>query len=185
MFYYIKKMIYILTILLCVLTFTGCVKEDIEGSDDDYINSYYVITRNVNNGKISYFEVSNSGNKMHRRKTNEFEGEKFDEIVYIRDCFDIKNNNAIMNSCKLISDFGEVPLVGIYEKITKQISLLNHYMFDVKIYKKNDDYYVVREENVNIYSPFELYKYNNTDNVLELICHIPDEEIINFRKKEK
>ena len=73
----------------------------------------------------------------------------------------------------------------IYQQIAKQIGLLEHGMFDIKIYKINDEYYVVRDLNVNFYIPYELYKYSDIDNKLELICVFDDEEIIGFRKNEK
>ena len=178
-----KKKVYLLLIVFIIMFTSGCFfnKKNIEGTDEDYTyeNTYYVITKNVDSGKISYFEVNNKGN---RRKTEKFESDSFDEIIYLHNCFDAKNN-AIMNSCKLTNDFGEVSLDGINQKIVYQISLLEHSMFDVKIYKKNNDYYVVRDINVNIYDPYELYKYDISDNKLELICKIPDEEIIGFKKK--
>ena len=178
------KKVYWLFIIFIIMFTSGCFfnKKNIEGTDEDYTyeNTYYVITKNVDSGKISYFEVNNKGN---RRKTEKFESDTFDEIIYLHNCFDIKDN-IIMNSCKLTNDFGEVSLDGINQKIVYQISLLEHSMFDVKIYKKNNDYYVVRDINVNIYEPYELYKYDINDNKLELICKISDEEIIGFKKKK-
>jgi len=176
-----KKYYLLLTIFIMLFT-SGCFfsKKNIEGTDEDYTyeNTYYVITKNVDSHKINYFEVNDKGN---RRKAEKFESEQFDEVIYLHNCFNY--NNEILESCKITNNDGEVALEGINQKIVYQISSLEHPMFDIKIYKKNKDYYVTRGENVNIYVPYELYKYSTVDNKLHLICHISDEEIIGFKKK--
>lgn len=168
------------------------INKKIEGTDADYIDSYYIITKDEGTDKIRYYEVNDHGNE---RTIEKFDSYLFDEVVDVDkySCFNSyidreKNKvlNKYLNDCEMTNQNSEnVSSNEIYQKIAKQISLLEHDMFDIKIYKINDDYYVTRLKNVNLTSPYNLYKYNIDSDKLELICEIINEEIIGFRKKEE
>ena len=51
------------------------------------------------------------------------------------------------------------------------------------IIKVNDEYYVVVELNVNLWSPYELYKYSKEKNKLKLIYTFYGEEVIGIKNK--
>lgn len=57
-----------LVLVLFIGLFTSCNNRELEGTDADYINSYYVMTKDADNDKISYYEVSNNGEKSIEEK---------------------------------------------------------------------------------------------------------------------
>ncbi len=169
-----------------VFNFSG---RDIEGTDADYVESYFIIAKDVDNDKIRYYEVNGKGNK---RSADKFESEKFDEVVDLDRCFESyidRDKNKVLNkyldNCYMINQNGEdLSNESIYQDIAIQVSLLEHDMFDIKIYKIGDEYYVTRGLNVNIYIPYDLFKYDIDNNKLIRICQTSDEEIIGFKKKD-
>ena len=145
-----------------VFNFSG---RDIEGTDADYVESYFIIAKDVDNDKIRYYEVNGKGNK---RSADKFESEKFDEVVDLDRCFESyidRDKNKVLNkyldNCYMINQNGkDFSNESIYQDIAIQVSLLEHDMFDIKIYKIGDEYYVTRGLNVNIYIPYDLFKYD-------------------------
>ena len=168
-----------------VFNFSG---RDIEGTDADYVESYFIIAKDVDNDKIRYYEVNGKGNK---RSADKFESEKFDEVVDLDRCFESyidRDKNKVLNkyldNCYMINQNGEdLSNESIYQDIAIQVSLLEHDMFDIKIYKIGDEYYVTRGLNVNLYVPYDLFKYDIENNKLIRIYQTNDEEIIGFKKK--
>ena len=187
-----KKKYYLLLLIFIVMLTSGCFinKKKLEGTDADYLESYYIITKDENNGKIRYYEVNGKGNE---RKAEEFESDIFDDVIDVNKytCFynyhDEERHgffNKYVDSCKMISSNGnDVSDDPLYKKIAIQIASLEYDMFYPKIYRVGEEFYVTRLKNVNLSSPYDLYKYNVATDKLELICEMINEEIIGFKKK--
>ena len=185
--------IVIIIIIIFLICLPVSILTDFKDYDDigDYTNSIYVITETYD-GKNKYYEVSKNGDK---RKTEAFVSDKY-ESYYLKDCLEAyinKDKNKVLNkfkekSCQIISNpNGIIKYWELKDKTLKNIILkiseLEHEKFSTKIYKINDNYYVIVNNNVNLWNPFNLYYYDKEENSLKLIYKFDGEIIIGIKEK--
>ena len=56
-------------------------------------------------------------------------------------------------------------------------------IFEIKILKLEDDYYVVEALNVNMWTPYEFYYYNSKNEELEYIYTFSNEDVVGIKLK--
>ena len=142
-------------------------------SEKEYSNKYpdkkysiYVVTKNKKE-KLNYYEITVDNKK-------EIEKFKYDDnkIIYLQDCFQSyisyesdrsKILNKINDECKTIDDNDiEIDKDEEINDIINDISKINHDIWgSPKIINVNGNYFVEVALNVNLWSPYDLYKYEN------------------------
>ena len=156
----------------------------------DFNNSIFVITSDQITKEIHYYEINNW---EYKRNINEFESDKIEIFKVDNECYnnraDIENhialNQLIIEKCTIKDDLeNNIEINGYIEKIIKLVSKKEkHDIIGNTIIKVNDEYYVVVELNVNLWSPYELYKYSKEKNKLKLIYTFDGEEVIGIKNK--
>lgn len=177
-------------ILIIILIFTLLLVTLLLIRRFDFNNSIFVITQNRNTNEIHYYEVNNW---EYKRNINEFESDKIEVFKVDNECYnnraDIENhialNQLIIEKCTIKDDLEKnIEINGYIEKIIKLVSKKEkHDIIGNTIIKVNDEYYVVIELNVNLWSPYELYKYSKEKNKLKLIYTFDGEEVIGIKNK--
>ena len=177
-------------ILIIILIFTLLLVTLLLIRRFDFNNSIFVITKNTNTNEIHYYEVNNW---KYKRNINEFESDKIEIFKVDNECYnnraDIENhialNQLIIEKCTIKDDLeNNIEINGYIEKIIKLVSKKEkHDIIGNTIIKVNDEYYVVVELNVNLWSPYELYKYSKEKNKLKLIYTFDGEEVIGIKNK--
>lgn len=157
---------------------------------NDFTKSTFVITQNTNTDEIHYYEVNNW---KYKRNINEFESDKIEIFKVGNECYnkhaDIENhialNQLIIEKCTIKDDLeNNIEINGYLEKIIKLVSKKEkHDIIGNTIIKVNDEYYVVVELNVNLWTPYKLYKYSKEKNKLKLIYTFDSEEVIGIKNK--
>lgn len=160
-------------------------------------NSDFMVNRRFNNSKsnisivtkrwkgetISYYEIND---QLEIRTIKKIKYEP-NNALYLENCFDsysIKYNktNAYMEeSCKVLDkDRNLVEYDDTIKDIINLISNLEHAILESKIIIVDNDYYVDVAFNVNLWTPYELYKYENSK--LKIIYTFNDEEVIYIKE---
>ncbi len=149
--------------------------------DANYYNSIEVITRNYDD-KINYYEINYSGCK---RKIDKFQPDSMHKYTLLN-CYDSFKNqilNEVQDDCLIIDEKNNEKIKlddSNLKDIVYEISKINHDIVDAKIIKVNDKYFPVVSLNVNWWSPYELYYYEN--NKLIKIVTFDDEDIIGIKE---
>ena len=144
-------------------------------------NHLYVVTENEYNGDISYYKVDK---KLRLSEANKFDYEPLNALE-LSGCFNSytdREENEELNkldkkNCKIIdSENNKVSSNKDIDNIIKLVSKTPHVIVFTKIIPINGDYYVVTLLNVNYWSPYTLYKYE--DNTLKRIYRFDGENVI-------
>lgn len=154
----------------------------------DFNNSIFVITSDQITKEIHYYEINNW---KYKRKINEFDSEEIEMFKVDNECYnnraDIENhialNQLIIEKCTIKDDLeNNIEINGYIEKIIKLVSKKEkHDIIGNTIIKVNDEYYVVVELNVNLWTPYKLYKYSKEKNKIKLIYTFDGENIIGIK----
>ena len=153
---------------------------------NNFKNSIYVVTKNTSKNTLSYYEVND---RKYERKANKFEYEN-NETITFQNCFESyidRNKNKVLNKrmeeCKILdSNNSEMESDETIENIINLISDLEHDIMKAKAIKVEENYYVVVALNVNLWSPYDLYKYEN--NKLRKLYTFDDEDIIGIKERD-
>ena len=180
-----KKMIkvFLITLIICiVLELCYFIYKN------DFSKSTFVITQNTTTNEMNYYEINNW---KYKRSINEFKSEELEIFKVDNNCYnnraDIEKNIALnqlmIENCTIKDNLeNNIEIKGYLEKIIKLVSKKEkHDIFDNTIIKVNDDYYVVVELNVNLWTPYKLYKYSKEKNKLKLIYTFDGENIIGIK----
>ncbi len=151
-----------------------------------FVNSIYVVTKDVTNEEIYYYEVND---REYKRKTKNFDYDEND-IYYLNGCFDSyidRPSNKIVNyrldACTIVDkNDNEINIDETLNRIIDLITDVDHTILKSKIIRLKNDYYVVVALNVNWHSPYELYKFKN--NRLSYIYTFESEDVIAIKEKE-
>lgn len=153
---------------------------------NDFSNSIYVITQDKDSN-IKYYEVNDRKNK---REAENFESEEL-EIYDVYSCYNSyidRKKNKVLNKltydeCRITDQNGtEIVIDSDFEKIINLVASLEHDIMKNKIIKLEEDYYIIVALNVNLWSPYELYKFNKEKNKLVLIYIFDGEDVIGIRR---
>lgn len=177
-----KKIILLITMILILLFVIFILIRKY-----DFNSSIYVITSNQSTNELHYYEI----NKWkYKRNTNEFKSNEIEIFKVDNNCYndriDLENhmflNQLIIEKCKIKNLENNIEINGYLEKIIKLVSKKEkHSIIGNTILKTNDEYYVVVELNVNLWTPYKLYKYNKEKNKLKLIYEFDGENIIGIK----
>lgn len=152
---------------------------------NDFTNSIHVATKSEAND-LNYYEINDKGVK---RNVDVF---VLDDamVINVNDCYDSYiDNNKVLNkltidSCVLISDNEErIEISNELQVVIESISKLEHDMLDVRLFKIKEEYYVVVEFNVNIWSPYSLYYFDKDKEKLKEIYTFDGEDIVGIKIK--
>lgn len=153
----------------------------------DFNNSIFVITQNTNTNEIHYYEVNNW---KYKRNINEFESDKIEIFKVDNECYkeipleQYSAREYYTDDCT-IKDNKEIniePDENI-KNIIKLVNKKNSWIHGITIIKHNDEYYAGVLLNVNLWDPYELYKYDKKRNKLKLIYTFDGEEVIGIKNK--
>lgn len=189
------KVIIFLIFLFIVLFYAGNIYYKLQNKYADYSKSIYIITEFVTYDKkgINYYEINYKGNI---RKIEPFESDKYVSI-YLKDCFDAyidREKNKVLNefkekNCQIIdSQNSNTKYTKLKDETLKNViiemSKLEYEKFSSKIYIVNENYYVIVNNNVNMWDPHNLYYYDEDNNQLKLIYKFDGEDVIGIKEKE-
>lgn len=180
---FIKIICFCLTLLFLVFVLYINWNNLFEPNKNNYDDSIFVVTKNERNQSIGYHEINNYG---YERKVNNFEYYN-NEILYFDNCFESylgKNKvlNKRTNICKILdANNNEIIIDEKYDDIINNVANLEHDIMYSKIIKTNDNIYVIIALNVNMWSPYRLFKYEN--NQLNLLYTFDGEDIIAIKEK--
>ena len=150
-------------------------------------NSIFVIASDRITKELHYYEVNNWKNK---RKTNEFDSDEIEIFKADYECYkeipleQYYAREYYTDDCT-IKDSKEMniePDENI-KNIIKLVNKKNSWIHGITIIKHNDEYYAGVLLNVNLWDPYELYKYDKKRNKLKLIYTFNGEEIIGIKNK--
>lgn len=177
-----KRISIILGIILFIVNLTlmnSCINHH-------FTNSFFVLTKDENTNIINYYEVNDKGK---RRKVDEFEPDKMEEFT-VNNCYKsyISNNKVLneltLDTCIIEDNTGNaIEITEEFKKIVEKVSNINHDIFKNKILKINNEYYVVVELNVNLWSPYRLYYYDRGKDELKHLYTFDGEDIIGLKIK--
>ena len=172
-----KKIIIIILILLILIIYI--IRKN------DFSNSIYVMTMDEDTKELEYYEIND---KKNARNVEEFKLDN-NKIIKVKDCFDFYINHDLTNtltldSCTLLDNNGEaLEISNELEIIVKEISKIDHDILDTKIFNIDNNYYIVVELNVNIWSPYRLYYFDEDKNKLKEIYTFDGKDIIGIKIK--
>ena len=149
-----------------------------------YDNSIFVVTKNERNNSISYYEINDYEDK---RTVDKFEYSN-NELLYFNNCFESyidRERNKVLNKrtnrCEILDDNKDNIIIDEkYDDIINKVSDLEHDIMESKMIKINDNIYVVVALNVNMWSPYKLYKYDN--NKLNHLYTFDGEDVIAIKE---
>ena len=146
-------------------------------------SAYMVATKDENNNKISFYEINN---RKKARKINKIEYVEND-MFYLNNCFDSYSlqtgtqNSFLEDSCKVVDkNKNTIEYNDEIKNIIILISKLDHPILSSKVLDVNGKYFVVVEFNVNLWSPYKLYKFE--DGKLKHIITFNGEEVIYIKE---
>lgn len=169
-------LIIIITIFILILYYLN------QAYKQNFNKSIYVITLNNENNK-KYYEI---GLKKHKRKTKKFISNNM-TIYELKNCYDSYNvkfsNKLTMDSCKIYNNNEIVEITKDFYDIIEKTSKIEHSIITNKIMVVDNNYFVQVSLNVNLWSPYELYKYDPKTKKLNLIYIFDNEEVIGIKTK--
>jgi len=153
---------------------------------NDYDNSIFVVTKDERNDLIRYYEINSYG---YERNVDNFEYDN-NELLYFNNCFESyidRNKNKVLNKrtnrCEILDKNKDNIIIDEkYDDIINKVSGLEHDIMESKMIKINDNIYVVVVLNVNWWSPYKLYKYDN--NKLKHLYTFDGEDVIAIKEKQ-
>lgn len=155
---------------------------------NNFDNSLFIITRNELVDQTKYYEVNYKENK---RQVKKFESQ-VDNVYTARGCLNwhdvvgIYPNEITWETCEIVNENEEkIKLNKVFKNIISNVQKeqLEHAIFEIKILKVKDDYYVVVTLNVNFWTPYELYYYDNKTKELNKIITFSNEDVIGIKLK--
>lgn len=175
-------LIYLIIIIVLITLLVSYLSYNYFSYKYDFTNSIYVITEDEVNSNITYYEVNDRNVK---RKVNKFQSD--DMIIYNAEynCFDRFENTVNWDKCLIFDDNDNIVEMNEYfMDIINLVSKIDHDIIRLKIISINNEYYVVVELNVNLWTPYDLYKYDKTNKILKLIYTFDGEDVIGIKIKE-
>ena len=175
------------TILIIILAFILLLVALLFIRRFDFNNSTFVITSGRITKELHYYEVNNW---KYKRKVNEFDSDEIEIFKADYECYkeipleQYSAREYYTDDCT-IKDNKEIniePDENI-KNIVKLVNKKNSWIHGITIIKHNDEYYAGVLLNVNLWDPYELYKYDKKRNKLKLIYTFDGEEVIGIKNK--
>ena len=175
-------LVLILVFLLIVLWIKNkeleIYKNNLKELQSNYTNSIYVVLEDQKTKKKYYNEIND---RKGRRKVNKFTPDK-SEIIYAKECQEFYP--FIKYNCHVTNDNDEeVEMTDTIKKIINQASKIEHDIIMNKIIKIDNQYFVVIELNVNLWTPYEFYYYNNKKDKLVEIATFDNYDVVGIKIK--
>ena len=145
----------------------------------------YIVTKDDFNDEIDYYKVDK---KLDLTESNKFDYEE-NEMLSIVSCFKSyvdRDSNKVLNklnkkTCKVKDKDGNIVTSNKkIDNIIKLVSKLKHDIILANVVNLDNEYYVIIELNVNWWSPYYLYKYDN--NRLRRIYCFDGKNVIALKK---
>lgn len=156
--------------------------------NDNLRNSCYVITKDEESNKNKYYYINENGNC---RKCKKFEPDEM-EIFTVTNCYDsyISGNRVLnrltLDTCVIIDNTGKsIEVTGEFSRIIKKVSLLEHSIMDNKIFRLSNKHYVIVSSNVNLWSPYSLYYYDNEEDQLIELYTFNGENVVGIKLEDE
>ncbi|BBF42504.1 hypothetical protein lbkm_1186 [Lachnospiraceae bacterium KM106-2] len=170
-----RKIIVILVVLLLVII--GLFSYRYIKAHHDFRKSIKVITKNDSSDQISYYEVNSAG--VHR-KIKSFQSDPI-QIYHVTDCY---HSDIVSGKVKNLLTLDKAIKTDINDKdVLTELSDIDHEIMKTKMININNETYVVVLLNVNLWSPYCLYHYDQKKKCLKEIKTFDGEDVIGIKLK--
>lgn len=151
---------------------------------NDFTNSIYVMTLDEDTEEIEHYEIND---KKVIRSVEEF---KVDEakIINVKNCYDFYinhngTNELTMDSCTLLDNNNneKLEITNELQSIIENIAEINYDILHTKIFNIKDNYYIVVELNVNLWSPYRLYYFDKDNYELKEIYTFDGKDVVGIK----
>ena len=173
---------FIIGILLLIYGSFSLIFRDL----NDFTNSIFVITEDEHTEQIEYYEVNYSGNK---REVDKFKSE-VDIIYNTSGCYTWDSDEKYINqitwdTCEILDENqNRIEINEDFKNILVDVQKNEESaIFEIKIFKIENNYYVVVPVNVNMWTPYDFYYYNLKEEKLEFIDTFSCKDIIGIKLK--
>lgn len=156
-----KTLILIVVLDLLLSGCSGLMSKKTGFDDSGY--TYFVKTKNLETEKTNYYECNLKG---QYRKCGKFNSGKCKILLNAHDGYEENNDYLYV---------AHAPKV-YFDPVDK-----NHILETDRIFKYGDEYYVSFWYNVNLHTPYGLFKYDSKNKTLNQILYIDDEEITEIK----
>lgn len=150
-----------------------------------YEHPIFVMTMPEGKNKVKYYKVDKMNNYT---KTDSFRPDPVSTyIVYgcVKSYIDSEVGEVLNKPdneyCEIKRENKNVEITGDFADIVSAMTNLKHDIFDSKILKHEDDYYLVVSLNVNLWTPYKLFKYDKESKQLVKICTFDGEDIVGLK----
>ena len=154
----------------------------------NFTNSIFVITKDEETNKINYYEINSTGKCKKKEK---FKPDKM-QVFTVENCYkSYINGNKVLNrltldTCIIYDNKDQaIEITEEFRTIVEKVSDLEHSIYKNKILRINNEYYVVVEFNVNLWSPYSLYYYDKGDDKLKHLYTFNGKDIIGLKTINK
>jgi Tfp pilus assembly protein PilE len=175
-----NKKVILLIVIITILSLI--LFSSYQNYKQNFNESIYVITLDKEN-KENYYEI---GLKEHKRKTTKFISDNM-TVYELKNCYDSYNvkvsNKLTMDSCKIYNDNEIIKMPEEFYDIIEKTSKIEHAILTNKIMVVDNNYFVQVSLNVNLWTPYELYRYNPKTKKLNLIYTFNNEDVIGIKIK--
>ena len=179
-----RKIIVILVVLLLVIIRLFSYRYI--KAHHDFRKSIKVMTKNDSSDQISYYEVNSAG--VHR-KIKSFQSDPI-QIYHVTDCYHsdivsgkVKNLLTLDKAIKTDINDKKVLLTDTDKDVLTELSDIDHEIMKTKMININNETYVVVLLNVNLWSPYCLYHYDQKKKCLKEIKTFDGEDVIGIKLK--
>lgn len=151
----------------------------------NFNNSIFVITSDRTTNELHYYEVNNF---KYKRRINEFDSDEIEIFKADYECYreipleqnstrEYYNDDCTFKDSKEMNIEPDEDIKNIIKLVNKK----NRWISGITIIKHKDEYYAGVLLNVNLWDPYELYKYDKKTNKLKLIYTFDGEEVIGIK----
>lgn len=174
-----KRLFLLLTFLALLLSGCGAQKPEIL-FDEATQGVVSVILEDTNDCTIHYDTVGPmDGETRLRQETQPFESDPVRIYKAPYGCFDL--DNTILSMELLDEDGNPVEVTETYARIFELAARADHNVMSITIYQLEKNIFVVAEWNVNLWSPFVLYHYDQDADKLDLLYKYDATRVIGIR----
>ena len=170
------SLLLLLTLFLC-----ACGASEPEPAFDEASEGVIsVILEDTNDCTIHYDTIGPvSGETRLRQETQPFESDPVRIYKTPHGCFDLDNN--ILSVQLIDENSNPVEVTETYARIIELAAQADHNVMAITIYQLEQEIFAVAEWNVNLWSPFVLYHFDQDADKLELLYKYDATRVVGIR----
>ena len=154
-----------------------------------YEQPIFVITKPEDKKKLKYYKIDRMNNYI---ETDHFVSDSFTtyDVYGCLKAYIDHDKNKVLNKlddeyCEIKQENKNIEIAGdFYDIVNAMVSIEGDTHFYQKILKYKNEYYVVVSLNVNLWTPYKLFKYDKESKQLVKICTFDGEDIVGLKIDE-